>query len=115
MGCHSHTSLPIRVPSMTADRLLELAAAGHLYAGVGRPASAVVATLDGDDLLFVRWALAGQVTGHEWHACGKCGQLRLMKIQLRRRCTLSVRCGGHMERIVARPRLTAAVKQALRG
>jgi hypothetical protein len=74
--------------------------------------------LSPEEIWLVQWALAGQATGHEWCACGSCGELRLMDPPTpkgpRERCLMSFDCSGEMERIVKRPLTTERVKRALR-
>jgi len=63
--------------------------------------------------LVVRWALSGQLTGHEWHICHGCGQPRMVAVRKDQRCHSTPRCNFVMVRIAPRPVLTKKLREAL--
>jgi hypothetical protein len=90
-----------------------LATAGLLYATADRGPRATLAALEAsiwghntEIRLYVKWAIMGQMTGHEWHYCPICRQLRLMVPAKARRCGMTPKCAGTMARISPRPRMT---------
>jgi hypothetical protein len=116
--------------SFGKDVILELHAAGLLYAtaqltprGLHERLEAHLWSLyvsraaDADALAehrwVVKWAVAGQRSGHEWRSCSTCGQARLVARGSRRRCGMTVYCDGVMERLVPWPRRTKRLLASL--
>ena len=99
-----------------------LAAEGLLYATEQRGPQASIRAVreaysDPEAALVAMWAIAGQLSGHEWCVCGVCGTPRLTKPSEAKppRCTLTPGCQGHLMRVAARPRMTKPLKLALLG
>lgn len=42
------------------------------------------------------WLLAGAATGHAWHICNICGEMKLIRPRGSRSCTLTPTCAGRL-------------------
>jgi hypothetical protein len=89
--------------------IIELAKAGRLYV---TPSRVLAEALDEAEF-FSLWAIAGQITGHEWCSCSLCHEVQLIMPSSKRRCHMTPACHGQMVRIVPRPRMTKALRVAL--
>jgi hypothetical protein len=76
-------------------------------------AAALVYRCKPDTVVIVRWAIAGQLTGTEWHVCRTCGMPRLASIDKDQTCMMTPMCRGKMERIRARPYTSAQLRAQL--
>lgn len=114
------------------ELILKLAESDCLYARAGKSARQVMIEarpLTAGKPWIIIAALLGQATGHEWCACSRCGEIRMMdptglkSEDLKRYtedpppahpyCKMTPGCLGHMVRLAKRPTLTKRVKEAL--
>jgi len=99
-----------------------LAQAGLLYATLKRgPLETMMQVAqhpvfgNPDTVLLVAWAIKGQLTGHEWHSCERCGGLRLITPSPAhpRLCLNTPMCAGRYRRIAKRPILSKALRHII--
>lgn len=101
------------------DRLAGLAESGLLYATTERGPGPTMQALEASPYKEWAWlvmaAIEGQKSGHEWHYCPRCQQLRLTTVSQAhpRRCLMTPMCPGRLRRIAPRPRLSAALRHVL--
>jgi hypothetical protein len=107
---------------LTQQTLQMLSQAGLLYATVKRgPLETLFQVAQHPDfghsgtVRMVAWAIKGQLSGHEWHACERCGGLRLITPSPAhpRLCLMTPMCAGRMQRIARRPRLSKALRYVI--
>jgi hypothetical protein len=101
-----------------ATTVRDLADRDLLYARKGRNSrytlqEALSFRCSWDVVVAVRWAIAGQVTGHEWHACGRCQSVALLPIEKGQKCHMTPKCEGHMRRLAVRPRKSRDLRNCL--
>jgi hypothetical protein len=103
-----------------------------LYAKAGRPARAILKdtlALGSRAYFLSRSSIFGQLTGHEWCYCSRCGEVRMMKpTGLKDQdlstyttdpppahpyCKMTPGCLGHMIRVAKRPALTIKTRAAI--